>query len=398
MREVLSAETAALRVGIVANEVSGDMLAAGLMRELQARVPAVEFEGIAGPNMLAQGCRLLHPMERLSVMGLVEVIKHLPEVLAIRRDIRNHFLKNPPDVFIGVDGPDFNLSLERTLRNAGITTVHYVCPSVWAWRSGRVSKIRASVDLVLSLFPFEKEFLEQHKVPVVHVGHPLADAIPLNPDQQGARERLGLELDGKVIAILPGSRGSEVASLSEDFIRAAMLCLERYPEMRFVVPLVNQRIREMFVAILQRVAPELPITLVDGNARDVLQSADAVLTASGTATLEALLLKRPMVIAYRLHWLSYWIITRFKLLKAPYVSLANMLAGQEIAPEILQDAVKPEVLAEALIMLLESPEHAAAIRQVGDRVHRELRLDASSKAAEAVLELLNSKQKNPASL
>lgn len=390
----MSAETAALRVGIVANEVSGDMLAAGLMRELQARVPGIVFEGIAGPNMLEQGCTSLHPMEKLSVMGLGEVIKHLPEVLAIRRAVRNHFLKTPPDVFIGIDGPDFNLSLERDLRKAGITTVHYVCPSVWAWRSGRVNKIRAAVDLVLSLFPFEKDFLEQHMVPAVHVGHPLADVIPLEPDQTGARERLGLDLTAKVIAILPGSRGSEVSSLSEDFIRAAIHCWERYPDMQFVVPLVNRRIREMFEAILKRVAPELPITLVDGNASEVMTAADVVLTASGTATLQALLLKRPMVIAYRLHWLTNMMFFRFNMIKSPFVSLANMLAGKEIAPEFIQDAVQPKALAEALINMLASPEHAASIRQVGDRVHQELRLDASSKAADAVLELLNSKQKN----
>jgi lipid-A-disaccharide synthase len=392
----LSAENRVLRVGIVANEVSGDMLGAGLMRELKARVPDIVFEGIAGPNMLEQGCNSLHPMEKLSVMGLVEVIKHLPEVLAIRRDVRSHFLKNPPDVFIGIDGPDFNLSLERDLRNAGITTVHYVCPSVWAWRSGRVNKIRASVDLVLSLFPFEKKFLEQHRVPAAHVGHPLADDIPLEPDQNGARERLGLDIHTKVIAILPGSRGSEVNYLSEDFIRSAEICLERYPDMQFVAPLVNRRIRDMFELILQRVAPELPITLVDGNARDVMQSADAVLIASGTATLEALLLKRPMVIAYRMHWLTHWIITRFNLIKSPFFSLANMLAGKEIAQEFFQGQVKPEALAKELIKLLESPEHADTIRQVGDKVHRELRQDASSKAAEAVLELLKAKQKNPA--
>ncbi len=371
------------------------MLGAGLMRELQTRIPDIVFEGIAGQKMLELGCRSLYPMEKLSVMGLVEVIRHLPEVLAIRRDIRNHFLQHPPDLFIGIDGPDFNLTLERDLRNAGITTIHYVCPSVWAWRSGRVNKIRASVDLVLSLFPFEKSFLQQHGVPAVHVGHPLADTIPLEPDQQGARERLGLDRDAKVIAILPGSRGSEVSALSEDFIRAAMLCLERYPDMQFVVPLVNRRIKDMFEQILQRVAPALPITLVEGNARDAMQSADVVLIASGTATLEALLLKRPMVIAYRLHWLSHWVIRRFKLLKAPYVSLANMLAGKEIAPEILQDAVQPNILAEALINMLESPEYAARIRQVGTRVHNELRQNASSKAADAVLELLAARQKVP---
>ncbi|MCP3670997.1 MAG: lipid-A-disaccharide synthase [Gammaproteobacteria bacterium] len=381
-----------MRVGIVANEVSGDMLGAGLMRELKSRLPNVQFEGIAGPRMQELGCTTLFPMEKLSVMGLVEVLSHLPEVLSIRRSVRNHFLSNPPDLFIGIDGPDFNLSLERDLKQAGITTVHYVCPSVWAWRAGRVNKIRASVDMVLSLFPFEREFLEKHQVPATHVGHPLADEIPLDPDQPGARERLGLDLNSRVIAILPGSRSSEVSSLSEDFIRAAMQCQQRFPQMRFVVPLVNQRIRELFEQTLQQVAPELPITLVDGNARDVLQAADVVLTASGTATLEALLLKRPMVIAYRLHWLTHWIFTYFNLIKSPFISLANMLAGEEIAPEILQDAVQPQVLADALIRVLEKEEKTGLVQEVGNKVHRELRLNASSRAADAVLDLLRSKQ------
>lgn len=392
MSEVLSADHSVLRVGIVANEVSGDMLGAGLMRELKARVPDIVFEGIAGPRMLEQGCKILYPMEKLSVMGLVEVISHLPEVLSIRRNVRNYFLKTPPDIFIGIDGPDFNLSLERDLRQSGITTVHYVCPSVWAWRSGRVNKIRASADMVLSLFPFEKEFLEKHSIPATHVGHPLADEIPLDPDRCGARERLGLDLNSTIIALLPGSRGSEVRTLSEDFIRTAQHCLERFPEMQFVAPLVNQRIKGMFEEVLQRTAPGLPITLVDGNASDVLESADAVLTASGTATLEALLFKRPMVIAYRMHWLSHWIITFFNLIKSPFISLANMLAGEEIAPEFIQDAVQPKVLAQRLIEILKSEEQSGRVREVGYRVHKQLRLDASSRAADAVLALIRSKQ------
>ena len=389
--EALCAEVFELRIGIVANEVSGDILAAGLMRELKSRVPGIVFEGVAGPQMLEEGCTSLYPVEKLSVMGLVEVLSHLPEVLSIRRKIRKHFLNNPPDIFIGVDGPDFNLSLERDLKKAGITAIHYVCPSVWAWRSGRVNKIRESVDLVLSLFPFEKQFLQQHSVPAVHVGHPLADMIPLKSDQTGARERLGLDQKRKTVAILPGSRMSEIRYLSEDFIGAAQLCHQRFPELQFVVPLVNDRARKSFSSTLQKIAPDLPITLVDGNAHDVMQSADAILLASGTATLEALLLKTPMVIAYRLHWLTHWIFTRFKLIKSPFISLANMLAGKKIAPEILQDDVRPETLANAIIDILESDTIAQTVQEIGDRVHRELRLDASRKAADAVLELIESK-------
>jgi lipid-A-disaccharide synthase len=388
----LSVEVDVLRVGIVANEVSGDILAAGLMRELKARVPNIVFEGIAGPHMLQEGCNSLYPIEKLSVMGLVEVLSHLPEVLSIRRNMRKHFLDNPPDIFIGVDGPDFNLSLERDLKKAGITTVHYVCPSVWAWRSGRVNKIRESVDMVLSLFPFEKQFLERHSVPSVHVGHPLADMIPLEPDMSGARERIGLDQSRRTIAILPGSRMSEINYLSEDFIETAKLCFEHYPDLQFVVPLVNSQARDRFKQIQQEIAADLPMALIDGNAHDAMQSADAVLLASGTATLEALLLKRPMVIAYRLHWLTHWIFTRFKLIKSPFVSLANMLAGKKIAPEILQDDVQPEILFKALSDILESDEIAKSMQEIGDKVHRELRLNASSKAADAVLELLQSKQ------
>jgi lipid-A-disaccharide synthase len=362
------------------------------MRELKARVPEVEFEGIAGPQMVQQGCHSLYPIEKLSVMGLGEVLAHLPEILSIRRDVKKHFLNNPPDVFIGVDGPDFNLSLERDLRNAGITTVHYVCPSVWAWRSGRVKKIKASVDLVLSLFPFEKQFLEQHAVPSVHVGHPLADAIPLESDQSGARERLGLDQNRKTIAILPGSRMSEIRYLSEDFINTAKICLKSYPDLQFVVPLVNHRARDDFNATLQRVAPDLPVTLLDGNARDAMQSADAVLLASGTATLEALLYKKPMVIAYRLHWLTNFMLYRLKMLKSPYVSLVNMLAGKEIAPEMIQDDVQPQNMAKALLEIFESEQISQSMQEVGDRVHRELRLDASSRAADAVLELIQDKR------
>ncbi len=387
------AEDRVLRVGIIANEVSGDILAAGLMCALKSRVPNVVFEGIAGPCMLEQGCNSLYPIEKFSVMGLVEVISYLPEVLSIRRKVREHFLNNPPDLFIGVDAPDFNLSLERDLKRAGITTVHYVCPSVWAWRSGRVNKIRASADLVLTLFPFEKKFLEDHSVPSEHVGHPIADTIPMIPDQPGAKERLGLDPNRRVIAILPGSRMSEIRHLGDDFVNTAKLCLEKYPDLQFVVPLVNGRAKKCFSEILQASVPDLPITLLDGKAHDALQSADAVLLASGTATLEALLYKKPMVIAYRMHWLTYWIIVRFNLIKSPFVSLANTLAGKEIAPEILQDKVNPQSLAKALSDILESDEITKTMQETGDRVHRELRLGASSKAAEAVLDLLGTKDK-----
>ncbi len=377
-----------LRVGIVANERSGDLLGAGLIQALRERVPDVRFEGVGGPLMIEQGCTSLFPLERLSVMGLVEVLRHLPELLAIRRSLVRYFLEDPPDVFIGIDAPDFNLGLETRLRQAGIPTVHYVSPSVWAWRPRRVRKIRSAVDLLLSILPFEQDFLRTHQVPVCYVGHPLADEIPLETDQAAARQSLGLEADAPVVAILPGSRMSEVTTLARSFLQTAEWCLERRPALRFVTPLVNTAVREAFEAELRAVAPQLPILLLDGQAREAMLAADVVLVASGTATLEALLLKRPMVVGYRLHWLSYQILKRFRLLKIPHVALANLLAGERLAPELIQHECNPEQLGEAVLALLDDPAHRAAIAERYSRIHRELRHDASRRAAEAVLGLV----------
>ena len=378
----------ALHIGIVANEPSGDQLGAGLIRAIRARCPDVRFEGVAGPKMLAEGCSSLVPMEQLSVMGLVEVVSHLPKLLAIRRYLAQHFLKNRPCVFIGVDAPDFNLGLEAWLRRAGIKTVHYVSPTVWAWRSGRVKTIRRSVDLMLSVFPFETEFLKQHGVPVRYVGHPLATEVGLEPDRQGARSRLGLDGTGILMALLPGSRASEVSSLSTVFIEAACWCLQRRPDLHFVVPLVNTTARGLFEEALRAAAPDLPVTLVDGNSRDVLSAADLVLTASGTATLEAMLHKRPMVVAYRLNPLTYRIAKTFKLLKIPFVAMANLLAGEELAPEFIQDACRPEAIGAALMEFVDHPQRVVEIQSRYLEIHREMRRDAGDQAAEAVLELI----------
>ncbi|WP_275098270.1 lipid-A-disaccharide synthase [Sedimenticola hydrogenitrophicus] len=377
-----------LKIGIVANEPSGDLLGAGVMREIRSRHPDARFEGVGGPLMLAEGCRTLVSMERLSVMGLVEVLKHLPELLSIRKRLRNHFLLDPPDVFIGIDAPDFNLGLETALKKAGIPTVHYVSPTVWAWRPGRVKKIRAAVDLMLSIFPFETEFLERHRVPVRYVGHPLADEIPLDNDCAAARTTLGVADRPHVVALLPGSRVGEIEALSATFIQAALRLIERYPDVHFLVPLINRRTRTAFEAILNREAPDLPVTLVDGQARAVMIAADVVLTASGTATLEALLLKRAMVVAYRLNPLTYWIVKRFNLVRIPYVAMANLLADEALAPEFIQGAATPEALADALSELLESPERVNAIQQRYAELHRTLQQDSSRKAAEAVLSLI----------
>ena len=377
-----------LRVGIVANEVSGDILGAALISELRTLVPEASFIGVAGPRMLESGCETLFPMERLSVMGLTEVLGHLPELLRLRGELVRHFSADPPDVFIGVDAPDFNLGLERRLRVRGIPTVHLVSPTVWAWRPGRVKGIRRAVDLMLCVFPFEESFLREHGVPARFVGHPLADQIPLEVDQEAARAELGLPREGPLIAILPGSRASEMERLAVPFIASALQCLESRPDLRFVVPLVNARLRAYFESELERLAPALPVTLVEGRSRSVIAAADCVLTASGTATLETLLLKRPMVVGYRVHPLTYHLVKGLGLIKVPHVAMANLLAGRELAPEFLQDHCRAELLAPALLDLLDDPQRRSAIAAEYARIHAGMRHNAAREAALAVLGLI----------
>lgn len=338
--------------------------------------------------MLEAGCETLFPMERLSVMGLTEVIGHLGELLRLRRQLVKYFSSEPPDVFIGIDAPDFNLGLERRLRRRGIPAVHLVSPTVWAWRPGRVREIRRAVDLMLCVFPFEEAFLREHGVPARFVGHPLADQIPLEVDQAGARAALGLPNSGPVIAILPGSRTGEMERLAAPFIETAALCLGARPDLRFAVPLVNARLRTLFEAELRRLAPDLPLTLVDGQSRTVIAAADCVLTASGTATLETLLLKRPMVVGYRVHPLTYHLVKGLGLVKVPHVAMANLLAGRELAPEFLQDRCRPDLLAPALLAFIEDPARRAEIAAEYGRIHAGMRHNAAREAALAVLELI----------
>ncbi len=377
-----------LNLGIVANEVSGDLLGASLLRELKHRVPDLRAEGVAGPRMEEAGCETLVPMERLSVMGLSEVLRHLRELLAIRRRILRHFLTNPPDVFIGVDAPDFNLGVEERLRSAGIRTVHLVSPTVWAWRPKRVEKVRRAVDLLLSIFPFEREFLSARGVPAVYVGHPLADEIPLSVDRQQARDRLGISPAGPLIALLPGSRLGEVHRLAEPFLGAARYCLERRPDVEFVTPLVNASVRSQFEQALEAHGQRLPVTLVDGRSQDVIAASDLVLTASGTATLETLLLKRPMVVGYRLSPLTYQIVKRLNLIKVPHVAMANLLAGERLAPELIQERCRSDLLGQELLGLLGDPRRVSGIVHRYGEIHLELRRGASARAAEAVLALV----------
>jgi len=378
-----------MKIGIVANEPSGDLLGASIVRELKARVPAARFVGVAGPRMLEAGCETLVPMERLSVMGLTEVAKHLRELLRIRRDLTRYFLDWRPDVVIGVDAPDFNLGLERRLRREGIRTVHLVSPTVWAWRAGRVKTIRRSVDLMLSIFPFEEVFLREHGVPVRYVGHPLADEIPLDSDVATARAALGLPPDGQVLALLPGSRVSEMKLLAQPFLQTARWCLERHPGLRFAVPLVTPTLRGIFSEVLQKEAPDLPVTLTDGRSREAIAAADCVLTASGTATLETLLINRPMVVGYRMSGITYRLVKDLRLVKVPYAAMANLLLGRELAPEYIQDRCRADLMGPAVLGFLENPEHVREVQSAYREIHHRLRRNAGRESAAAVLSLIS---------
>lgn len=373
--------SAELCVALVAGEASGDILGAGLMRALKARYPQVRFIGVGGPRMEAQGLHSYFPMERLAVMGLVEVLGRLRELLARRKQLIHTLLEARPDVFIGIDAPDFTLAIEARMHREGIKAVHYVSPSVWAWRQKRVLKIREGCDLMLTLFPFEARFYEEKGVPVRFVGHSLADQIPLQADRAQARQTLGLPLEGPLVALMPGSRGGEVRRLGALFFDTAERLLAARPELRFVLPCASPERRAQLEAML--VGRSLPVTLLDGQSHDALAACDAVLIASGTATLEALLYKRPMVVAYRLAPLTWWMLKR--MVTSPYVSLPNLLAQRALVPEILQDAATPHALADALLPLLDNPgEQTAGF----DAIHRTLRQDASNQAADAVLQLL----------
>ena len=379
---------APLRIAMVAAEPSGDQLGAPLMRALRRRLERVTFEGVGGEAMAAEGLVSRIPMERLGVMGLVEVVAHLPGLLRERRRLYSHWLVNPPDVFIGVDAPDFNLGLAARLRRSGVPTVQYVAPTVWAWRQSRVANLRKSVDLVLSIFPFEQTYLQDRGVEVEYVGHPLADHLPLEIDRARARDALALPGDVPVVAVLPGSRRSEMKALAEPFVETARWCHQRNPAIRFVTPLVGDTVAAIFTAIRRRVAPELPLQTVQGRSHEVLAAADVVLTASGTATLEALLCKRPMVVGYRVHWLTYFLARHLRLVKTPWVAMANILAGEELAPEFLQNRCNAAHLGPALLGLLYDQARAERVSARYRELHERLRCGSGETAAEAVASLL----------
>ncbi len=373
-----------LTVALVAGEASGDILGAGLMQALKAQHANVEFVGVGGPRMEAQGLESYFPQERLAVMGLVEVLGRLPELLRRRKRLLQTLLGVRPDVFIGIDAPDFNLDLALKLRRAGIKTVHYVSPSVWAWRQKRVLKIRDACDLMLTLFPFEAKFYDAHEVAVRFVGHPLADTIPLVSDRAAARATLGLPQEGLIVALMPGSRGGEVGRLGELFLAAADRLRSMRPGIRFVVPCASPERRAQLEQML--IGRDLPLTLLDGRSHEALAACNAVLIASGTATLEALLYKRPMVVAYSVSPLTFRILKR--LVKSPYVALPNLLAQRLLVPELLQDAATPDAMAQLLSPLLDNGDSQT---EGFDAIHRTLRCDASSQAADAVLELLGAR-------
>lgn len=375
-------------IAIVAGEASGDLLGSHLMQAIKQAMPNVRFIGIGGPKMQSIGMEVLFPLEKLAVNGYVEVLLHLRELLCIRRSLRERFLAEPPDLFIGVDAPDFNFSLELALKQRGIPTVHYVSPSIWAWRGERIHKIKQAVSHILALFPFEAPLYQQAGVPVTYVGHPLADMLPLQPKREEMREQMRiLPRSAKVFAFLPGSRQSEVRRQAKTFVETAKLILQKVPEAQFLVPLASRETRTIFEnEVWRQEAQQLPITLLFGHAHDAMIAADGVLVASGTATLEAALLKRPMVITYKMSPLSYWIAKRKQYL--PYVGLPNILAGKFVVPEILQDDATPENLAQALLNLVNNKHAVAELEQTFSDMHQTLRQDTAQKAAAAILPYL----------
>ncbi|MCP8898600.1 lipid-A-disaccharide synthase [Gilvimarinus xylanilyticus] len=375
-----------VRIGIVVGEASGDILGAGLIHALKSLYPHVEFSGIGGPLMLEQGFHSFFPQERLAVMGLIEPLKRLPELLRIRKFLKQHFSEQPPDAFIGIDAPDFNLALEAHLRANGVKTVHYVSPSVWAWRSGRIKTIRRAVDLMLTLLPFETDIYAQHQVPARFVGHPLADKIPLETDVNAARAALNIDAGGPVIALLPGSRQSEVERLGPVFWRAARQIHEHKPGTKFLVPAANgHRYRQLHQQLSE--FTDLPIKLINGLSHEVMAASDLVVLASGTTALEAMLLKKPMIVTYRMASLSFRIMKAMATVS--YVSLPNLLADKALVPELLQGDASAENIYREVVNYLESPEKVASLQDQFLSLHQQLRCDANREAARAVAELID---------
>jgi len=374
-------------IGMVAGEASGDLLGSHLMNALKKVRPDIRFVGIGGPKMQAAGMDVLFPMEKLAVRGYVEVLRHYREIVGIRRQLRDYFLKNKPDVFIAVDAPDFNLDLEAALKAKGIPTVHYVSPSIWAWRAERIHKIKRAVSHMLALFPHEPKIYEAAGVPVTYVGHPLADLLPEQPNRASMREAMRIPLDAPVFALLPGSRQSEVNQLARLLIDTAKQILQHVPEARFLVPLATRETRAIFEQVRYEAdADELPFTLLFGHAQDAMIAADGVIVASGTATLECALLKRPMVITYRMPALSWTLMKRKSY--QPYYGLPNILCERFVVPELLQEEATPENLAQALLNLVQDKTAVATLEATFLTLHRSLKQNTAEKAAAAILPFL----------
>lgn len=376
-------------IAMVAGEASGDLLASQLMLAIKKILPNVKFVGIGGPKMLSAGMQVLYPMEKLSVMGYWEVLRHYREISGIRRKLRNHLIANPPDVFIGIDAPDFNFDLELALKHRGIPTIHFVSPSIWAWRGERIHKIKRAVSHMLALFPFEAPLYEKEGVPVTYVGHPLAEMLPEKPNRLAMREQMRIQpLNAKVFAMLPGSRKSEVRQLAKTYIETAKLILQTMPDAQFLVPLSSRETRNIFEEALWHAdAHDLPITLLFGHAHDAMIVADGVLVASGTASLEAALLKRPMVITYKMSPFTYWLAKRKQYL--PYVGLPNILSGKFVVPELLQGDATPENLAQALLNLVANKQAVKELEERFMEMHLMLKQGAAEKAAQAVVTVLS---------
>lgn len=371
---------------MVAGEASGDLLAGLLLDGMHARWPGLQAQGIGGPQMARRGFEAWWPHEKLAVRGYAEVLRHYREIVGIRSKLRERLLADPPAAFIGVDAPDFNLDLEAALKARGIPAVHFVCPSIWAWRAGRVDKIRRSCDHVLCIFPFEPELLAREGIAATYVGHPLAAAIPMEPDRAAARRSLGLPQDGQVVALMPGSRASEVHYLALRFFQAAVLLARQCPDVHFVVPAMPS-LKAGIEAAAREAGLAHNLSIVAGQSHAALAACDVVLVASGTATLEAALFKRPMVIAYNMHWLSWELMRRKKL--QPWVGLPNILAGEFIVPELLQDAAKPGPLAAQLLEWLRSPARMAAVQEKFRAMHMQLQRDTAKLAADAIEKVIH---------
>ncbi len=382
-----------MRIAIVAGEVSGDILGSRLITSLKKLYPDATFEGIAGTEMQQAGCVSLYAMDRLSIMGYVEVLPRLFELLKMRKSLIQRWIKNPPDLMIGIDAPDFNLKLEQKLYQVGITTVHYVSPSVWAWKEGRVKKMKGAMDLMLTLFPFEVEFYKKHNIPAEFVGHPLADEIPLEVDKLEARKELSLSSEPTILAVLPGSRMGEINRIAPDFLRALKILHQNHPGWLFVTPMVNSKVEERFSDLQQEIAPNVPITIIEGQSRTVMSASDQILMASGTAVLEGMLVGRPMVAAYRVAPMTARIIRFFNLIKSKYFTLPNNLANEYLVPELIQEDVTVEnIVKEVEGQFNQSEEQKNNMLNRFNEIHIQLKQNASERAAKVLSDLIESQK------